>query len=190
MSRRVFGASVLALGVVASTLVLATGSAQAATVTFGDKRGDAAAKADITKIDVRYTSRRVAVRLHMRDFAGFRDGSNFYEVWIDSSATTEKRPDYYMALMSQELYAGRTKGWDMLPGRFPGTSWPDPYGGIPIFWAGSQAHNYLDLAVPTRSIKTPARVRVSVKVHRWGRSGTSTDHWVSRHRFTPWVTQG
>ena len=191
MRRSILGALVLAIGVFASSLTLATGSAHAATGTFGDTRGDADAKADLTKVDVRYSHERVSVRLHLRDFAGTRDYRNVYEVWIDSSATADERPDYYMALASQELYAGRTKGWDMLPGPyFPGTNTRDPYGGIRVFWSGSRAHNYLDLAVPSKSINNPACVRVAVKVHRWSPRGTSsTDHLISRHRFTPWVTQ-
>ena len=137
MRRSILGALVLAIGVFASSLTLTTGSAHAATGTFGDTRGDADAKADLTKVDVRYSHERVSVRLHLRDFAGTRDYRNVYEVWIDSSATADERPDYYMALASQELYAGRTKGWDMLPGPyFPGTNTRDPYGGIRVFWSG------------------------------------------------------
>src|SRR4051812_48475086 len=69
LRRRFIGTLLMVLGVVGSTLVLAAGTAQAATGTFRDKRGDAIAKADITKIDVRYTRQRVGVRLHLRDFA-------------------------------------------------------------------------------------------------------------------------
>ena len=181
----------VATGVVASSLALTTGSAQAATGSFRDRRGDAAAKVDITKVDLTYTAKRVSVRLHLRDFAGFRDTGNGYEVWIDSSSTTDKRPDYKMALMSQELYAGRTSGWAMLPGRIPGTNFVDPYGGIPIFWSGSRTHDYLNLAVPTTRINNPAKVRVAVTVRRWDARGhtRSADHLVARHRFTRWVAR-
>jgi len=181
----------MAVVVASSVLLLGSGSAQAASGTFRDSRGDAAAKVDVTRVDVRYTQRRIAVRLHIRDFPGTSDARNGYEVWIDSGSTTDKGPDYYMALMSQELYAGRTRGWDMLPGKVPGTSYTDPYGSIRVFWSQSRAKNWLELAVPTKSIRSPAKVRVAVKVHRWGPGGAvlSRDHLGSRHHFTGWVAR-
>ena len=78
----------------------------------------------------------------------------------------------------------------MLPGRFPGTNDVDPYGGIPMLWSGSRAHNNLNMTVPSSSIKNPAKVRVAVTVQRWGACGhTRTDQLVARHRFTHWVAR-
>ncbi len=130
------------------------------------------------------------MRIKVRDFATPRDVSQGYRVWIDTD-TTNKKPDYYMALMSQELYAGLTKGWVMRPGKIPGTDWPDPYGGLPISFSQDRQRNFLVLGIPTASIGDPGRVRVAVSTEKWGHRGAvlHTDYLAKRHKFTRWINR-
>jgi len=164
--------------------------AQADSGAFADTTAGVAAESiDITHVSVASTCKRIAVRIHVRDLPRAWDGDRRYEVWIDS-AKTQKKPDFYMGAVSLELYAGHTKGWDMIPGRIPGTPFPDPYGGLPVHFSKSAAGDYVALSMPARAIGRPHKVRVAVKTEKWNRgSADSTDHLGKRRQFTAWVTR-
>ena len=180
-------AAVIAL---AGTMVFLTAPAHAESRTFTDTTSDVASESvDITNVKVDYTGKSITVRISLRDLPRVWDGDRKYEVWIDSSNTRTK-PDFYMGAVSLELYAGRTRGWDMVPGRIPGTSFMDPFGGIPVRFTKSASGDSIALSIPARAAGHPGKIRVAVSTERWNQHvDDSIDHLGKRHQFTPWVTR-
>jgi len=173
-------------GVVSAATLLTVAMAapaSAQTSTVRDKKGDAPKGIDITKVDVSYTASRVQARVHLRDFP--RGAMQGYKVWIDTD-DTDKKPDFTMQWMSQEIYAGKTRGWDLV------STSRHPYGSIErAYFSRHRAENYFTLGIPAHAIGDPARVRVAVTSQKWGWGGriTGRDHLIARHAFTPWVAQ-
>jgi hypothetical protein len=188
--KRLIATALAAIALVGSIVFLAT-PAHADSGAFADTtHGAAADSVDITRVNVFHTRKHLAVRIHVRDLPRAWEGDRKYEVWIDI-ARTQKTPDFYMCACSLELYAGRTRGWDMIPGGLlPGTNIPDPYGGIPIRFSRSAAGDYIALRVPAKAIGHPQKVRVAVRTEKWNYgSADSTDHLGERRQFTPWVVR-
>lgn len=72
-------ATVLALA--ATFLVVAPGPASADTVSFSDRRGDAEARYDLTKIRISHTAGTISVRANVRDLRG--TGTQIFGINVD-----------------------------------------------------------------------------------------------------------
>ena len=189
MNKLIVNALATAVVLVGSVVLWPT-AAQADSGAFADTTpGAAADSVDITRVNVFHTRKHLAVRIHVRDLPRAWEGDRNYEVWIDI-ARTQRKPDFYMCACSLELYAGRTRGWNMIRGApLPGTHTPDPYGGIRVHHSRSAVGDYMALRIPTKKIGTPKNVRVAVKTTKWTYGSTSTDHLGKRRQFTPWVVR-
>jgi len=182
--RKLLIGALLVLSTIGGTIALATPQALAATpaaTTLRDRRGDAPARIDLTKIVLQRQGTKLLVRVHLRDAP--RGNDQGYKIWLDSDRTPQKAPDYTMRWISQEYGSGRTNGWDVV------TSPWNPYGVGRASLTINPRLDYFTFSVPMSDLKGTRNVRVAVSsftMNAYGRR-IAVDHLTARHKFSRWV---
>ena len=176
--------ALLVLFTLGGTIALATPRTHpvtAATTTLRDRRGDAPARIDLTKLVVQGQGTKLLVRVHLRDAP--RGTDQGYKIWLDSDRTP-KAPDYTMWWISQEYGSGRAKGWDLV------TTPRRPYGVGRARLTVNPRLDSLTFSVPmsvldegTRSVRAAAS---SFTMDSDGRR-KAVDHLTARLEFSRWV---
>jgi len=182
--RKLLIGALLVLSTIGGTVALATPQAQAATpaaTTLRDRRGDAPARIDLTKIVLQRQGTKLLVRVHLRDAP--RGNNQGYKIWLDSDRTPQKAPDYTMRWISQEYGSGRTNGWDVV------TSPWNPYGVGHANLTINPRLDYFTFSVPMSDLKGTRSVRVAASSYTMDTRGRrkSVDHLTARHKFSHWV---
>ena len=182
--RKLLIGALLVVSTIGGTIALATPQALAATpaaTTLRDRRGDAPARIDLTKIVLQRQGTKLLVRVHLREAA--RANNQGYKIWLDSDRTPQKAPDYTMRWISQEYGSGRTNGWDVV------TSPWNPYGVGRANLTINHRLDYFTFYVPMSDLKGTRNVRVAVSsftMNAYGRR-IAVDHLTARHKFSRWV---
>lgn len=179
-------------GVVTAAVALLTGStistATAADLDVRDKKRDAAAALDITRVTVSHSDQAVRVVVQVRDFAKMDSAAKVpTALGVHFDTKGDKTPDHLIKMDGMHVAAGSTRDWNQLRpnGADPWGDWTDCF---PKDWETPliktrPGKDTVTFTAPRTCLGKPDKVRVAIQSYKPYRTDADQDWAPSARRY-------